>query len=191
MIQEKFYPLTASEFEKINTLLTNAELKVYLYLMTLNPFGEVAALVQQVGRKIEVDTEYLSERLGLNRRTVQRAVKRLEELRLLTDYFKTSKINPVEYQIRDRLHQQLGGLIEVATPAGRIDLLTNTEIIEVKRIGDWKAALGQILVYSAYYPEHQKRLHLFGSAKELKKLADIEAACLEFGIQVTGEEVQS
>ncbi|MDJ0719082.1 MAG: hypothetical protein QNJ54_33460 [Prochloraceae cyanobacterium] len=78
------------------------------------------------------------------------------------NYFKTSKINPVEYQIRDRLHQQSGGLKEVATPAGRIDLLTNTEIIEIKRIGDWKAALGQILVYSAYYPEHQKRLHLFG-----------------------------
>ena len=83
----------------------------------------------------------MSERLGLNRRTIQRAVKRLEELRLLPDYFKTLKINPVEHQIRDRLHQKLGGLKEVATPAGRIDLLTDTEIIEIKRVSDWKAAL--------------------------------------------------
>ena len=57
MMQEKFYPLTAFEFEKINSLLTNAELKVYLYLMTLNPFGKVAAIVPQEGSKIEVDSE--------------------------------------------------------------------------------------------------------------------------------------
>ena len=74
MIEEKFYPLTASEFEKINNLLTNAELKVYLYLMTLNPFSD---------RKLEIDTAYLAERLGLNRRTIQRAVKRLEQLELI------------------------------------------------------------------------------------------------------------
>lgn len=52
-------------------------------------------------------------------------------------------------------------------------------------------------VTSAYYPEHQKRLHLFGTAKQLEKLSDIEAACLAFEIPaivqvlVTDEEVLS
>lgn len=32
------------------------------------------------------------------------------------------------------------------------------------------------------------RLHLFGAAKELEKLADIESACLAFDVRVTGEE---
>ncbi|MGL5925123.1 hypothetical protein [Chroococcidiopsis sp.] len=95
----------------------------------------------------------------------------------------------VEQQIRDYLHAQLGGLVEVATPSGRIDLLTKTEIIEVKRINEWKSALGQILIYSAFYPQHQKRLHLFGTARELEALADIEAAVISFEIKVTGEEV--
>lgn len=45
-------------------------------------------------------------------------------------------------------------------------------------------------VTSECYPEHQKRLHLFGSAKGLKKLSDIEAACLTFNVRVTGEEIE-
>lgn len=76
-----------------------------------------------------------------------------------------------------------------------IDLLTDCAIIEVKSLANsiqgWKAALGQILVYSAFYPGHQKRIHLFGTAAELAKLADIQAACLGFDVCVTGEEVTS
>lgn len=60
------------------------------------------------------------------------------------------------------LQQKLGGLREVITPAGNIDLLTSTEIIEVKAVKDWKGALGQILVYGTYYPSHSRRIHLFG-----------------------------
>lgn len=83
----------------------------------------------------------------------------------------------------------MGRLVEVFTPAARVDLVTNTEIIEVKAVKDWKAALGQILIYSAFYPDHQKRLHLFGTAKELEALADIEAAVISFEVKVTAEEV--
>lgn len=66
---------------------------------------------------------------------------------------------------------------------------SETEIIEVKQINEWKSALGQILVYSGFYSQHQKRLHLFGSAKELKAVPDVEAAVLSFAVKVTGEEV--
>jgi len=67
-----------------------------------------------------------------------------------------------EKTIQLRLQSELGGEIEVKTPAGPIDLLTDNEIIEIKKIKNWKAALGQILIYGDYYPKHQKRIHLFG-----------------------------
>lgn len=117
------------------------------------------------------------------------ALSKLQEHEALPDWLKSRPVNGIEKKIRDHLKADLGGLSEVSTPACRIDLLTNTEIIEVKNLKDWKAALGQILVYSAFYREHQKRIHLFGSHTELEKLSDVESACLSFGIKVTGEEV--
>lgn len=181
MSKPTHYPLTMDEFLKLNALLTDAELRVYFYLMIKNPFPD---------SRIEIDTALISEQLGLTRRTVQRSVKKIAELKLFPDLFICNQSNSVEYQIRNRLHAELGGLLEVITPAGRIDLLTDTEIIEVKAVKDWKAALAQVLVYSGFYPEHQKRIHLFGSAFELKRLPDIEVACLCFGVKVTGEEVE-
>jgi hypothetical protein len=48
----------------------------------------------------------------------------------------------------------------------------------------------QTKIEGKFYPiQHQKRLHLFGSAKELKALPDVEAAVLSFAVKVTGEEV--
>lgn len=117
------------------------------------------------------------------------ALSKLQEHGILPDWLKSRPANGIEKKIRNRLHSQLGGLTEVMTPVGRIDLLTESEIIEVKQIPDWKGALGQVLVYSAFYPEHQKRIHLFGSQTELEKLTDVEAACLSFNVLVTGEEV--
>ncbi|MBE9018895.1 hypothetical protein C7Y66_11005 [Chroococcidiopsis sp. CCALA 051] len=181
MSKPTHYPLTMDEFLKLNTLLTDAELRVYLYLMIKNPFPD---------SRIEIDTAFISEQLGLTRRTVQRSVKKIAELKFFPNLFFCNQSNSVEYQIRDRLHAELGGLVEVITPAGRIDLLTDTEIIEVKAVKDWKAALGQILVYSGFYPQHQKRLHLFGTASALLALADIEVAVLGFAVKVTGEEVK-
>jgi glycerophosphoryl diester phosphodiesterase len=178
----KFYALTREEFLELNQLLKDAELRVYLYLVTNHPWSD---------RKIETDTAIIAEHLKVSRRTVQRSLVKLKKLDLLPEWLlpQLRDHNPVEEQIRNRLQSEIGGLSEVSTPVGRIDLLTKTEIIEVKNLKDWKAALGQILVYSAFYPEHQKRIHLFGSQTELEKLTDIEIACLEFNLRVTGEVV--
>jgi IS30 family transposase len=131
----------------------------------------------------------IAEALELHVSTVSRALRNIVAKGYLSSRYLVSEANNVERQVRDRLHQRLGGLKEVITTAGRIDLLTDAEIIEVKAVKDWKAALGQILVYSAFYPEHQKRIHLFGTAAELAKQADIQSACLGFDVCVTGEEV--
>jgi DNA-binding transcriptional MocR family regulator len=179
-IQGKFYPLQHEEFIKLNKHLTQSELAVYLWLKTNDPFGD---------KLVEADTLKISEDLNISRRTVQRALVKLIEEKLISKRVRIREANEVEKRICHHLQAQLGGLREVSTPAGRIDLLTEDEIIEIKRINDWKAALGQILVYSAFYPEHRKRIHLFGKCSELTKLPDIEAACLAFDVNVTAEEV--
>lgn len=74
MSKSTHYPLTHDEFLRLNAELKDAELRVYLYLMTLNPFPNSI---------MEIDTAQISERLGITRRTVQRAVKRLCELQLI------------------------------------------------------------------------------------------------------------
>jgi hypothetical protein len=67
-----------------------------------------------------------------------------------------------EEKVKDRLCIALNGEQEVNTLAGRIDILTKTEVIEVKSFNGWKSAVGQVLVYGHYYPSHRKRIHFFG-----------------------------
>lgn len=49
-----------------------------------------------------------------------------------------------------------------STPAGIIDILTATELIEVKDWVAWKSALGQVLAYARFFPNHQKSIYFFG-----------------------------
>jgi hypothetical protein len=92
-----------------------------------------------------------------------------------------------ERAIQLRLHQELGGTMEARTPIGPVDLLTKTEIIEIKAIEDWKTAFGQVVTKGLSYPEHQKRIHLFGiSSSTLKK---ITAHCQPFDVLVTFEKL--
>ena len=88
-------------------------------------------------------------------------IKELKEsIRIRESYKENHKKKKKEIQLK--LHHDLGGNIEVQTDSGFIDLLTDTEIIEIKNGKKWKQAIGQILIYSSYYPEHTKRIHLFG-----------------------------
>ena len=89
--------------------------------------------------------------------------------------------NIKELEIQKKLQQELGGEIEVQTDVGFIDLLTNTEIIEIKNGNNWKHAVGQILMYSLEYPNHIKRIHLF----DIYKSKSIEEKCEKYGIKVT------
>jgi len=90
--------------------------------------------------------------------------------------------------IQVRLHGELGGRMEVTTPSGQIDLLTDEFLIEVKNISEWKRGVGQVVVYSVYYPDHKKRIHLFGQVHS-RTLAHIEGVCSQLDIAVTAEIV--
>lgn len=89
-----------------------------------------------------------------------------------------------EKAIQKALQKEIGGDVEVPTEVGRIDLLTPTELIEIKKIGAWKGAVGQVIVYGQMYPSHSKRIHLFGSAHSSFKSL-IVRSCRELGIAVT------
>ena len=91
-----------------------------------------------------------------------------------------------ENQVQTRLHSILGGTLEARTPVGRIDLLTNTELIEIKAAIHWKEAIGQLLTYSHYHPKHKKRLHLF-SATDKNLVNTIKEHCTRLGILLSIE----
>ncbi|WP_414590161.1 hypothetical protein [Scytonema sp. PCC 10023] len=158
--------------------LTAAEWRLWAYLASLEPLSDLP------------DIAVIIKEARIKKSTFYTAIAKLHKYELVPKRLKIASYDKPESRIRETLRSQLEGLSEVITPTGRIDILTDTEIIEVKGVREWKSALGQILVYSALYPSHKKRIHLFGEAEELKKLPDIEAACLPFGVLVTGEEIE-
>jgi hypothetical protein len=87
---------------------------------------------------------------------------------------------------RDRLAKKLHGKTEVSTPVGRIDIVTNTEIIELKNVKNWKGAIGQIKSYGKFYPAHKLRVHLFGAITKTK-LQQAQSICLSENIILTWE----
>lgn len=102
------------------------------------------------------------------------------------EYLNTrTRIRLTEKSVQKRLAKTLGKVQrEVPTLAGNIDILTERELIEVKSVKSWKCAVGQVLVYAQSYPNHQKRIHLFGEAS-LDFLSMIRSACAPLGIDVT------
>lgn len=89
-----------------------------------------------------------------------------------------------ECVVTRKLSKELGGKIEVGSRYGKIDILTDEAIIEVKRYKSWKHALGQILIYSIDYPNHKKMLYLYGTSKPRKSAWELICnACLKFGVE--------
>lgn len=68
-----------------------------------------------------------------------------------------------EQRMSNRLAAVIGGTREAPTLAGRIDVITNNYVIEVKNAADWKHGIGQVIIYSFYHPDKKPALFLFGS----------------------------
>ena len=97
-----------------------------------------------------------------------------------------------ECSVRDALASLVGGESEVETPAGFIDVLSETEVIEVKYYRQWKHGLGQVLAYQSYYPCLARRLHLFahvGDVDTRNYFALAKNECDGHAVKVTFEEV--
>jgi predicted DNA-binding protein YlxM (UPF0122 family) len=148
--------------------------RVYLYLMDCD-------LV-----KHEPDLAEICKHTHVAKHSLYDLVERMRDYSLVPEWLALDPSSrSLEAQIRDRLHQELGGNIEVQTRYGPIDLLTSIELIEIKRIEDWKTGFGQVLAKAPAYPQHGKRLHLFGNSD--RTLRNIKACCKEFAIAVSFE----
>ena len=90
--------------------------------------------------------------------------------------------------MRDALAASIpGSAKEVPCSSGFVDIVTPSELIEVKRAQLWKGGLGQVLVYSKDFPGLAPRLHLFGQ-KSYEHFALAHATCVMFGVRVTTDE---
>lgn len=113
-------------------------------------------------------------------------------------------LKPVEYRqeetshrvkesiVRDRLASIVGGETEVPTQSGFIDVLSDTDVIEVKHYRLWKQGFGQVVMYQSHYPLLAKRLHLFahtGDNDVCKMVAYAKSKCAVYAVEVTFEEV--
>lgn len=85
-----------------------------------------------------------------------------------------------ESEAVDRLIQTMGDKNprrEVNCAYGRIDVLTDEEVIEVKSYDEYKHAIGQVLCYGLCHPDKRKRVHIFGEHSEI-----VRRACDDLGI---------
>lgn len=81
---------------------------------------------------------------------------------------------------------------EVRNIMGRIDILTNTEVIEIKRWTHRNTGVGQLKLYSTEYPDKLLRLHIYGRKLINQKLVDnFVKACKQLDIIVSFEDENS
>lgn len=66
-----------------------------------------------------------------------------------------------EKELQAKYKNKLNAEIEVKTPVGYIDLLTDNKLIELKTAINWKHGIGQLICYGTYYEEYDKWLYLF------------------------------
>jgi len=84
----------------------------------------------------------------------------------------------LEKYIQHKLNNEIyHGIEEVKNIHGRIDILTPTEIIELKEISKYKHGVGQLLAYSTIYPNRKLVLYVFGTPNEIVRYQN---ACLNY-----------
>ncbi len=90
-----------------------------------------------------------------------------------------------EAVVQVALQSREGGEREVETPVGYVDLVTDTEVIEIKHVSNWKDG-AKILLYAPYLGERQPRIHLFGGyTKDFRQL--VEQSFSRLSVRVTWE----
>ena len=94
-----------------------------------------------------------------------------------------------EKQIQQRLAQELpNARTEVHTSVGRADIVTLNQVIEIKNWKFWKFGVGQLIAYSACFPNKTLRLHCFGEIDTPTRLDLIRLfARLPIEIELTWE----
>jgi len=145
-------------------------------------------LQKAIRMRVQLSAPEIMEQAKISRSGYSTAIGKLADADLLPDWCSIRRKRHPERDVRDRLQSQLGGQVEAYTRYGLIDLLTATELIEIKTVDRWKDEVGHILAKAHKYPNHAKRLHLFSSEKPI--LETIEQVCTPHNIRVTFEKVE-
>ena len=167
------------DYNTIETLLEN-KLDATAYRVYL-------VLQKAIRMRVQLSAPEIMEQAKISRSGYSTAIGKLADANLLPDWCSIKRKRHPERDVRDRLQSQLGGQVEAYTRYGLIDLLTATELIEIKTVDRWKDAVGHILAKAHKYPNHAKRLHLFSSEEPI--LETIEQVCTPHDIRVTFEKV--
>lgn len=100
-----------------------------------------------------------------------------------------TKNHVTECMVANRLAATENGKREVTIPNGRVDVLTDGDVIEVKHHKGWKGALGQVMVYALHFPQKRKRIHLWDASTMCpSERAQIEECCHKYGVCVTFDD---
>jgi hypothetical protein len=159
-------------------------------------FDNKGKALEDISEETKIPQGELIYRVKINGRYNVWVNKILISLMDIEEWAKKAKKDQKEKEIRERLKAELGGTPQ-ATRIGEIDLLTKKEIIEIKVIEKWKEGVGQLILFGKIYPNHSKRLHLFGNfptrikpelSTELLTLELIKEFCNDFNITVILEE---
>jgi hypothetical protein len=167
------------DYNTIETLLEN-KLDATAYRVYL-------VLQKAIRMRVQLSALEIMEQAKISRSGYSTAIGKLADANLLPEWCSIKRKRHPERDVRDRLQSQLGGQVEAYTRYGLIDLLTATELIEIKTVDRWKDAVGHILAKAHRYPNHAKRLHLFSSEEPI--LETIEQVCTPHNIRVTYEKV--
>ena len=167
------------DYNTIETLLEN-KLDATAYRVYL-------VLQKAIRMRVQLSAPEIMEQAKISRSGYSTAIGKLADANLLPEWCSIKRKRHPERDVRDRLQSQLGGQVEAYTRYGLIDLLTATELIEIKTVDRWKDAVGHILAKAHKYPNHAKRLHLFSSEEPI--LETIEQVCTPHDIRVTFEKV--
>ena len=167
------------DYNTIETLLEN-KLDATAYRVYL-------VLQKAIRMRVQLSALEIMEQAKISRSGYSTAIGKLADADLLPEWCSIKRKRHPERDVRDRLQSQLGGQVEAYTRYGLIDLLTATELIEIKTVDRWKDAIGHIIAKAHKYPNHAKRLHLFSSEEPI--LETIEQVCTPHDIRVTFEKV--
>lgn len=122
---------------------------------------------------------------------IEEAKERIPKLR--GDYnsaiatLKPDPTSKVEADVRNRVAESEGGIVEVPCEHGRVDVLTPSHVIEVKHSSKYLHALGQVLGYGDVFNTHRKRLHLYSENEDDRYVERAKKLCRNYNVDVTYE----
>ena len=165
-------------------------------------FGETNDLVPAIrllADQVKHSNEIACQSNDMTRHSNELVRQALDETRRSNDWCMTvinelsrRSTTQLEKEVERQLQAKIGGYRQVSVRnTWKVDLQTNSEIIEIKYWRDWKHAIGQINTVARYF-DQDRRIHLFWRPTEnpppASKRQFIETQCRYQGIICTWHE---